>query len=159
VEIERKWILDKLPIGCTSRNVTEIRQYYLSMSPEVRIRSSISCSGTVKTCTMTIKSSNKSLSRREVEFVISESKVKKLLHNHPNLPCVFKKSYDIGIRGLVISEVTYPKKFIYAEIEYESEDEAKSSTPPKTINDLIIAEVTNNPKWYMANVSKSRSSS
>lgn len=143
MEIERKWILNKIPTEFKLVKNSQVEQFYLSTSPEVRLRHNPASSEPFR---ITVKGEG-TLSREEIETEVSEdfyNQVKKFVGKTP-----IKKNYSIfncGGYPLAVSVVDNGV-FIYAEIEFETEEQARNYLLP--IDDAI--EVTNNPGYKMKN--------
>ena len=135
MEIERKWILQRVPTEFRLVRNAQIEQFYVSTSPEVRLRHNPASNEPVR---ITIKGEG-TLSREEIE-----TKVKEFV----NKPLI-KKDYSIfncGGYPLAVSVVD-DGAFIYAEIEFETEEQARNYQLP--IDDAV--EVTDNPSYKMKN--------
>ena len=143
MEIERKWILQKVPTEFRLVKNTQMEQFYVSTSPEVRLRHNPASNEPFR---ITIKGEG-TLSREEIETKISENfynQVKEFVGKSP-----IKKDYSIfncGGYPLAVSVVD-DGAFIYAEVEFESEEQARGFQLP--IDDAI--EVTENADYKMKN--------
>lgn len=143
MEIERKWILQRVPTEFRLVRNSQIEQFYLSTNPEVRLRHN---SASNEPFRITVKGEG-TLSREEIETKVSENfynQVKKFVDKPP-----IKKDYSIfncGGYPLAVSVVD-DGVFIYAEVEFESEEQARNFQLP--IDDAI--EVTENPEYKMKN--------
>lgn len=143
MEIERKWILQRVPTEFRLVRNSQVEQFYVSTSPEVRLRHNPASNEPFR---ITIKGEG-TLSREEIETKISENfynQVKKFVGKSP-----IKKDYSIfncGGYPLAVSVVD-DGAFIYAEIEFESEEQARDFQLP--IDDAV--EVTENTEYKMKN--------
>lgn len=143
MEIERNWILQRIPTEFRLVKNTQMEQFYVSTSPEVRLRHNPASNEPFR---ITIKGEG-ALSREEIETKISENfynQVKEFVNNTP-----IKKDYSIfncGGYPLAVSVVD-DGAFIYAEVEFESEEQARDFQLP--IDDAI--EVTENTDYKMKN--------
>ena len=147
MEIERKFYIDEFP-DCFGEpcEISMMMQGYISVSPVVRIRSkTIGDKASYKIC---FKSGG-SLARREVEVDITKEKFEQLIP-FLNTPLVQKvqKVYslkDIGYDNLKL-ECNFVSRggedeFFYAEVEFDSIEEANSFVPPE----FLKAELTKYP--------------
>lgn len=128
MEIERKWLLKEIP-DLPVLNHGYIEQFYLSMNPEVRIRRYIALEGEAYSMyKLTIKSKG-ALSREEMECDISAEFYQKALRIVNKCP-IFKNYWEFNLdrKCLEVSEVD--NNFIYAEIEFDSIEEAKAYSLP-----------------------------
>ena len=141
MEIERKWILQRVPTEFRLARNAQVEQFYVSTSPEVRLRHNPASNEPFR---ITIEGT---LSREEIETKISENfynQVKEFVNKSP-----IKKDYSIfncGGYPLAVSVVDNGA-FIYAEVEFESEEQARDFQLP--IDDAI--EVTENTEYKMKN--------
>lgn len=143
MEIERKWILQRVPTEFRLVKNTQMEQFYVSTSPEVRLRHNPASNEPFR---ITIKGEG-TLSREEIETKISENfynQVKEFVNKTP-----IKKDYYIFNCGGYPLEVSIVDDgaFIYAEIEFETEEQARNYQLP--IDDAV--EVTDNPEYKMKN--------
>lgn len=143
MEIERKWILQRVPTEFRLVRNSQIEQFYLSTNPEVRLRHNPASNEPFR---ITVKGEG-TLSREEIETKVSENFYNKLKEFVDKPP--IKKDYSIfncGGYPLAVSVVD-DGVFIYAEVEFESEEQARNFQLP--IDDAI--EVTENPEYKMKN--------
>lgn len=143
MEIERKWILQRVPTEFRLVRNSQVEQFYVSTRPEVRLRYNPASNEPFR---ITIKGEG-TLSREEIETKISENfynQVKEFVGKSP-----IKKDYSIfncGGYPLAVSVVD-DGAFIYAEVEFESEEQARDFQLP--IDDAV--EVTENTEYKMKN--------
>lgn len=143
MEIERKWILQRVPTKFQLVRNAQVEQFYVSTSPEVRLRHNPASNEPFR---ITIKGEG-TLLREEIETKVSENfynQVKEFVGKPP-----IKKDYSIfncGGYPLAVSVVD-DGAFIYAEVEFESEEQARDFQLP--IDDAI--EVTENADYKMKN--------
>lgn len=130
MEIERKFLLKKFP-PISEYKEYEVEQGYISIDPEVRIRRKTALSGLSKGYTdykLTVKGDGL-LEREEIETTISEE-VFEQLKAFIKKPMIQKtyRIYQLGNHTLECSAVdlNLPSAFIYAEIEFESTQEAEA---------------------------------
>jgi len=147
VEIERKFLLDKFPdIECV--RAAEILQGYISINPEVRIRSYRF--GEHADFKLTVKSDG-DLSREEVETYISEDTFDKLskIIGKPLITKLYKK-YKLD-NGLILQcslvDEGFTSAFMYAEIEFDNEQQAMDFVTPFYLG----KDVTFDPSYKMKN--------
>ena len=138
MEIERKFLVKELPTNYMDYRFDTIVQHYISLEPEVRIRSKNN-----KVFLLTIKS-NGDMIRKEVEFVISKQQFNEL--STMSIGSIYKSRYYVdrfeldvylGLNGLMT-----------VEIEFDSEIEANRFIPPNWFG----AEVTSNKKFKNKNL-------
>jgi CYTH domain-containing protein len=154
LEIERKWILKEFPEtiseDCCLVGHYSVDQFYVNLEPaEVRLRRVVTYFGPRKSqCELAIKSSNDGLMRTEIETEVSQTfyeDAKLFINKAP-----IRKDYYIFKHGdykLEVSKVE--NKFIYAEVEFETEEEAEAYELP--IEDAVEVTEEENSKWKMAN--------
>lgn len=129
MEIERKWLLKKRPDDCEDLTLFEdayIEQSYISIEPEVRIRKRVNSNGDIN-YKLTIKS-NGTLSREEVNIDITDLQYENLLKLAEGKPITKDIRNYMTKDGKKLETSIVDKEldtaFIYAEIEFESEEEA-----------------------------------
>lgn len=156
MEIERKWIVNSFPNSIyTPESAYIIDQSYLNTDPEVRIRKqelySVS-DQTDPTYYLAIKS-NGDLIREEIEVKITKDEyynIQKMIGEEP-----IKKLYKrYKFANFIIEISKVDDSWYYAEVEFNNEDEAKAFVFP--FPDIVIQEVTNNPKFKMKEIWKHR---
>lgn len=143
MEIERKWILQRVPTEFRLVRNSQIEQFYLSTNSEVRLRHNPASNEPFR---ITVKGEG-TLTREEIETKVSENFYNQLKDFVDKPP--IKKDYFIfncGGYPLAVSVVD-DGAFIYAEVEFESEEQARNFQLP--IDDAI--EVTENPEYKMKN--------
>lgn len=148
-EIERKFLIDSFPSSLPLNRTCQVYQAYLSLEPEVRIRRYVK-DGLDAAYLLTIKSGN-GLVRREVEFEISREQFYALAEMIP-APFVSKdfRVYQLP-DGLELEcslvDAGTRSEFMYAEIEFPSEEAAARFTPLP----FLKQEITENPTYRMKN--------
>jgi len=122
MEIERKWLLKRIPSRVPSK-VLAVSQGYISIDPEVRFRQVVGLNSDDNY--ITVKGDGL-ISREEVETKINKSDFLSLA-SIANKCLIHKIDYFYEIKNYLVrvSDVD-DGTFIYAEIEFASEDEAKS---------------------------------
>ena len=128
-EIERKFLIGELPKGMIPFETKTVYQNYLTVqgNEEVRIRKQVE--GGIEKFDMSYKSGS-GMIRNEIKFGIS----KETFYNLDNLalkPGVekYRRFFDYKGYELMIDIFVNPK-LVVAEIEFESEQQAKEFTPP-----------------------------
>ncbi len=134
MEIERKFILEALPDVPFEKHV-DLYQGYLTTSPEVRIRSYEVLEGKDKghkDYLLTIKGDG-DLAREEIEMYISEDIFNKIAQ-FIGRPLIHKDYWKYQFDGHILEcSVVDPgteNEFIYGEIEFGTEEEAKAYQIP-----------------------------
>lgn len=149
IEIERKWLLDDFPKDLEPFATYRIRQGYLSINPEVRIRSKVNKENYHTDFKLTIKE-NGDIARIEVEKELEYDEFNYLL-TMINKSMINKDYRKYKFRGhtLEISSVDIegPNGFYYAEVEFESIEEANNFVAP----DWFGKEVTTEDHYKMKN--------
>jgi CYTH domain-containing protein len=158
MEIERKWLFNikEVPIGLSS-TLTHYKQGYISVEPEVRIRSKSVESAIHDKCTsesyaLCIKG-NGSLTRQEIPKSITKDEFEALkeIGNINDDMFIRKHYYTIPIGNYELTVGVVDKgsssEFCYGEIEFESETEALQFQPPFWFG----KEITNDPDYKMKN--------
>ena len=151
MEIERKWLLRTLPMRPADRKYW-IEQFYVSTEPEIRLRRCAPHGDyeNAKPFVMTLKG-NGTLSREEVETIVSEEFYQRTL-DMVNLDPIQKHflTYD-NVNGhmVEVSVILNDEKFVYAEVEFQSEEEALKFEFPWP--DVVEKEVTDDPTYKMKN--------
>ncbi len=156
MEIERKYLIKKLPEDLSKYNFKEIEQGYLCNNPTVRIRkigndyiltykSKIKSSDTKKT--------DKAIINNEVELQLTMDAYLHLREKiDSNLIC--KKRYYIPLMDGLTAELDIfegkLKGFIMAEVEFPDEEAADSFIPPAWFG----RELTSDKRFSNHNLSK-----
>lgn len=151
MEIERKWLLKKLPQQLPKGKYF-IEQFYLSLEPEVRLRRAVPNGDYVPKVPyrIAIKGSG-DLSRIEIQSPVTEDFYAQA-REFVNLQTVEKHllEYEVDEHELSIAVVLTGEGFIYAEVEFETEEEALAYQFPWP--ELIEKEVTYDSEYKMKNV-------
>lgn len=151
MEIERKWLIKGLPSEIYKYKYSaDIKQGYISVDPEVRIRSHynmLSDGNIFDQHYLSIKS-NGTLSRMEVEIEISKDNYESLLKLVP-YDLISKKYFTYEFAGYTIEMSKVDDQWYYAEVEFKSEEDAKEFVFP--FPNLVIKETTNDPEFKMKN--------
>lgn len=154
-EIERKFLLSHLP-RIKADEMWYVEQTYISIEPEVRIRNkkpmtSYFPKSYYNKYLMTIKSDG-SLTRNEIETPIYENFYNEAIDFIGKEP--IKKEYFVYYIDNLRLEVSIVDKetdysFIYAEVEFHSEEEAKAFKFP--FPEILIEEITYQSDYKMKN--------
>lgn len=166
MEIERKWLLKKLPdVPC--REKATCYQAYVSVKPVVRIREQgVPCGGAAGTGSdyrMTVKGKG-SIAREEIEFPITAEQYRDILRAIGD-PAPIRKDdyyYDLtgrcdesvladpseGLRVDIVDPGT-PDSFLYAEVEFQTEEAARAFTFP--FPECAAVDVSEEAAWKMNN--------
>lgn len=151
MEIERKWLIKELPSEIYKyKYSSNIKQGYISVDPEVRIRSNINkiSDGSVFDQYFLSIKSNGTLSRMEVEIEISKDNFDSLLKLIP-YDLISKKYFTYEFAGYTIEMSEVDGQWYYAEVEFKTEEDAKAFVFP--FPNLIIKETTDDPDFKMKN--------
>lgn len=152
-EIERKFLIEAFPSNLPLKRACQVYQAYLSLDPEVRIRRYVKDDQDISYL-LTIKSGS-GLVRREVELELSREQFYTLVEMIP-VPFVSKdfRVYQLP-DGLELEcslvDVGMRSEFMYAEVEFPSEEAAGRFTPLP----FFQQEITENPAYRMKNYWKS----
>lgn len=157
MEIERKWLfnINDVPIGL-SNTITHYNQAYISVEPEVRIRSKTVESAIYDKCSTTyalcIKGSG-TLTRHEIQRSITKEEFEALkeVGNLTEKMFIRKYYYSIPIDKYLLTVSIVDEgtntEFCYGEIEFKSEKEALDFNPPEWFG----KEVTDDLNYKMKN--------
>jgi CYTH domain-containing protein len=153
MEIERKWMVNGWPEGDLPLLFEQnMRQGYITTAPTVRIREEAEVNG--KTEYILCFKSSGTLARKEIEIAISRDKFEELedLIGLPLIPKV-RRTYQLSDgHHLEVNHVDegLPSEFWYAEVEFRTEDEARSWNPDEAgLSDYLNNEVTHQPGQSM----------
>ena len=155
MEIERKWMVNHWPDESSGLSLIKeqyMRQGYISVHPTVRIREE-AVTGRPVEYILCFKSSG-TLSRKEIEFPISKEQFTQLedLIGIPLIPKtrrVYQLPDGLHLEVNLVDE-GMPTAFMYAEIEYESEDQANTWVPSSPwLRQYLKDEVTEDPAQTM----------
>ena len=158
MEIERKWMVKGWPEESASLPLVReqlMRQGYVTVYPTVRIREEAEKGGSTEYI-LCFKSppSRGGLSRKEIEFPITPEQFAQLedLIGFPLIPKL-RRSYRLA-DGLVLEvnlvDQGMETEFMYAEIEYETEEQARSWEPADSaLSEYLNDEVTGQPRQTM----------
>ncbi len=153
MEIERKWMVtgwpeEKFPLLYEH----SMRQGYITVRPTVRIREEAVTGG--RTAYVLCFKSGTGLVRKEIEMEIPEEKFAEL-EDLIGLPLIPKVRRTYALPDGMHLEVNHvdeglPSEFWYAEIEYESEEQARSWDPAAVgLAEYLYDDVTDQPGQTM----------
>jgi hypothetical protein len=153
VEIERKWILKTLPEesnDCVLIGHYSVDQFYVDTEPvEVRLKRTITLFGAHQPLyAITIKSSNDGLTRSEIETDVPPyfyENTKLFINKAP----IMKDYYIFKCNDNNIEVSVVENRFIYAEVEFKTEEEAQAYELP--IDEAVEVTYEEDSKWKMAN--------
>ena len=161
MEIERKFLIKKLPetLDLSKYTKKDIEQVYLYIDELsiIRIRK-VTIKNSIK-YTYTVKTGKKGISNQEYEVEISEEQYKRLYNNRNiNYIILNKTRYIIPyINKLNIELDIFSQEYdglIFAEIEYESENQAKEIKVPDWFGTDISNSITNSDLASKKNILK-----
>lgn len=150
LEIERKLLMEGFPTtGLELLSESLIHQAYLSVEPEVRITRETFNNKRTKYM-LTIKGKG-DLVRTEVENEISCEQYYELMKIIGKEPIEkLYRQYRLEDRNILqISQVD--GTYIYAEVEFDSEEEAIIWQPSSDIKHLVIRDITDEESYKMKN--------
>lgn len=134
MEIERKFLLKSLPdIPCDA--MVETEGVYISITPEVRVRRTHHLEGEKKGQTnfkITVKGDG-DLSREEMETAVSEefyNEVVRFIGKRPIRKDYRRYNYEGHTLECSVVDAGTEHEFIYGEVEFETEEEAKAFVWP-----------------------------
>ena len=150
-EIERKWLIDKVPVSLGDKECLHIEQAYLSFSPTVRVRKENDA------CYLTYKGApepgGSGIKHSEYNLPLDAASYEHLREKRDGI-LIKKDRFLIPIeKGLTIELDVFKEKYEglkVAEVEFESEEEAESFTPP----DWFGRDVTGEAKYKNACMAK-----
>ena len=152
MEIERKWMVkgwpeQELPVVREQR----MRQGYVTVRPTVRIREEAEKDGkTEYVLCFKSMSKDKGLSRKEIEMDIPKEKFAEL-EDLIEMPLIDKVRKTYQLQDGLLLEVNrvdqgLPTEFWYAEVEFESVEQARSWDPASAgLSGYLSDDVTGQP--------------
>ena len=154
MEIERKWLFKSIaaPKGTKILGEYFYKQAYISINPEVRIRSRRKADEDNFTYALCIKSKG-TLERIEVQKELTEKEFYELMvvGNIKEEDFIEKHFYKYSVNNheltLGVTDIGRSTEFFYGEIEFNSSEDAVLFTPPKWFGE----EVTHDPQYKMSN--------
>ncbi len=155
MEIKRKWLTQGWPQGLSETARYEMRQGYISLKPTVRIRSEALQGGAVE-YVLCFKgpAGPDGLAREEIESSIPPELFARL-ERFIARPLIEKQQRRYGLPGGLVLEVNrvdrgQPGEFWYAEVEFATEEQARSWQLPQQLRGYLDREVTGEPGQSMA---------
>ena len=158
MEIERKWMVKGWPqesAALTMVREQTMRQGYISVRPTVRIREEAETGGSTEyiLCFKSVAAPD-GLAREEIEFPITPEQFSQLenLIGFPLIPKI-RRTYRMP-DGLMLEvnlvDEGMKTEFMYAEVEYRSEEEARSWDPASVgLAEYLDDDVTGQPGQTM----------
>lgn len=146
-EIERKFLIDRFPEDLTLLEEAVVWQGYISADPVVRIRKKVTTDGS--SYRLCFKSKG-TLVRKEIELELTAEKFDALAELLPIPPV--RKDYKVfaladGLRlECSLVDAGAPESFYYAEVEFESEEQALAFAPLPFLGE----EKTQEPAFTMS---------
>ena len=146
MEIERKWLINEFP-DIEAECTYIVLQGYLSIDPEVRIRSLIPCCPESNEYTLCIKGDG-TIAREEIEVVITGEQFKRLKEMVPGtlINKLYKKYKLLDGTEVQCSQVDGGILW-YAEVEFKPEEDPYAFNVPIWFG----KEVTDDPEYKMKN--------
>lgn len=148
MEIERKWLVSGWPEHLTPQREMHMDQGYVCTSPTVRYRRE------GDQCVLCLKTQG-TLSRGELELPLTEEEFRKI-EAFVGQPTVPKTHRRYGLPGGLTLEVNRvdqgaPTEFWYAEIEFETEEQARAFSPASCgLENYLQNDVTEDRSFSMA---------
>jgi len=146
MEIERKFLIDAFPNALPLLRTAAMRQGYLSVNPVVRIRSEHireTDGGETQRYVLCIKGAG-TLAREEIEVELPEEKYRALEGLLP-MPPVRKEFRAYALPEGLELECSHvdegePTAFFYAEVEFDSVDQARAFEAPAFLGREVTEE-------------------
>lgn len=155
MEIERKWMVGGWPENLKLLKQYTMRQGYICTDPTVRIREEAEKGGyTEYVLCFKSHSGPDGLSRQEIEIRVEEESFREL-EKLIGIPLIVKQQRVYELRNGLRLEVNdvdegMPTHYMYAEIEYGTEEEARAWTPEEDgLSDYLNDDVTDQPGQTM----------
>lgn len=147
MEIERKFLLENLPLNIDKFKSSKIEQAYISYEPEIRIRKK-------NNKYYLTKKSKGNLVREEIEKEINEDFYNLLKENYIENNVIQKTRYYIPLSGKITAEIDVFEGVLESlktvEVEFCSEEDAKNFEIPNWFGE----EITYNKEYKNAYLSK-----
>lgn len=149
MEIERKFLLNKLPDNLETYEKIDLEQAYISTEPVIRVRKKVSAKS--EKYILTVKSTGL-MSRQEFELDMEEKAYNNLIHKADG-NIISKSRYLIPLeKELTLELDIFHGIFdglVMGEIEFTDEETAKKYTPPEFISE----EVTFDTRFHNSTMS------
>jgi hypothetical protein len=149
MEIERKFLLSKLPTSITPYQQSIVYEFYLTTEPTVRLSERTDSDTGLRDYKMTVKGDGQ-LSRFESEIPITEKFFKDVTNCFAHI--LIKKNYlKYFLEDNHTLEISIVDNgvFVYGEVEFKTEEEANAFEFPYP--EIVIKEITYNDKYRMKN--------
>ena len=151
MEIERRWLVDGWP-PLTPPSVLEMEQGYFAVRPAIRIRRERVVGGS--TAYILCFKGKGGLAREEIELELTQDHYDRL-NAMLGKPMIRKEQRRYPLPGGLTLEVNsvdpgLDTAFFYAEVEFPSEDAARSWVPSGELAPYLAREVTDQPGESMA---------
>ena len=145
MEIERKFLLKRIPDDLDRCPFLQMEQAYLCREPVVRVRREN------ESYVLTCKGRGKNpMIREEINLPLSKEAYESLRAKAEGA-VIFKRRYLIpyGKHTIELDHFESPRAGLYlAEVEFETEEEALTFVPPEWFG----KDVTDDPQYYNANM-------
>lgn len=147
MEIEKKWLVSGWPQGLVPEKELHMEQGYVSVNPTVRYRRE------GEACVLCFKSAG-TLSRKELELPLTDEAFREI-EAFTGLPTVPKTHRRYPLPHGLTLEVNLvdegaPTEFWYAEIEFETIEQANTFTPDSCgLEAYLKTDVTETPGFSM----------
>lgn len=151
MEIERKWLTEGWPQG-TPQRILKMEQGYIAVAPAVRIRSHEEA-GKPTQYILCFKGQG-GLCRKEIETEISPELFEQL-RDFIGKPLIQKEQRQYALPDGLVLEVNLvdaglPSQFYYAEVEFDTPEQAVAWKPDSSLVGYLTKEVTNEKGQSMA---------
>lgn len=145
MEIERKWLLKTLPQAKMVEHGF-VEQFYVSVEPEVRLRKCEVLNGKNRVPYRLAIKGNGNLAREEIQLAVPQDFYEQVRNFVGKIP-ISKEIWTFNLEGYKLEVSNVEDEFLYAEIEFETEEQANNYIMP--LADAV--EVTNDPNYKMKN--------
>ena len=149
MEIERKFLMTGFPEGLHEIEKALVHQAYITVDPEVRVRSMAYSDGSIDYI-QTIKG-NGNMIRTERENPITEWEYNKEIKEIGLEP--IEKEYRAYVLedGNILEVSKVDNQFYYGEVEFKSEEQANKWRPSERVSRYIIKDITYASEYKMKN--------
>ena len=152
MEIERKWLLNKLPnLKPVKRYIVEAVYLVANDDQEVRIRKLTPLNGGISSHVITLKGAG-DISRPEFEIEITENTYNGLRSYVGNKQPIIKDFYEYKLPdGHKLEVSIVDNSWCYAEIEFKSKEKAVNYKIPRALGEVAVEEITYDWLYKMKN--------